>query len=92
MFQLLAFAISVHQGKTMTGSLLPGKICTTVLFLSLIAMVMMPDLKESTVTVIAIVDAVFLIFAFSCYSFAFFSKKAKHKVFIDESSNDKNPT
>lgn len=90
LLQLIACAISLRQGKTMTGSLLPGKLCTTVLFISLIVMVMMPSLKEPIVTVIAFIDAVFLVFAFTSYFVAFFSKKATHKVFIDQNDN-KNP-
>lgn len=86
-FQLVVCAVSLRQGKTMTGALLPGKICTTVLFISLIAMVMLPDLSESIVLAIAIVDSVFLVLAFSAYAFAFLSKKAKHKVFIDKEAN-----
>ena len=83
-FQLIGCTISLRQGKTMTGALLPGKIRTTVLFISLIAMVMLPGLSESIVLVIAIIDSIFLVVAFSSYAFAFYSKKAKHKVFIDK--------
>jgi len=86
-FQLIGCTISLRQGKTMTGALLPGKISTTVLFISLIAMVMLPDLSEPVVLAIALVDSVFLIIAFVSYAFAFLSKKAKHKVFIDKEPN-----
>ena len=83
-FQLIGCTIGLRKGLTMTGSLLPGKICTTVLFLSLILMVMLPGIPENVVTVIAVVDSIFLILAFVSYAFAFLSKKAKHKLFIDE--------
>lgn len=83
-FQLIACAISLSKGMTMTGSLLPGKICTTVLFVSLIMLVMMPNIPENVVTIIAIINSLFLIFAFTRYSFAFFSKKAKRKLFIKD--------
>lgn len=82
--QLIGCAISLRNGKVMTGALMPGKICTTVLFISLIAMVMFPGLDNSIVVTIAIVDSIFLIFAFVTYIIAFTSKKAKHKVFIDK--------
>ncbi len=85
-FQLIGCAISLHQGKTMIGALMPGKVCTTVLFISLIVMVMLPNLSETIVLMIAIVDSVFLIIAFFSYAFAFLSKKTKHKVFIDKES------
>ena len=83
-FQLIGCSIGLRRGLTMTGSLLPGKICTTVLFVSLILMVMLPGIPNSIIKVIAMIDSAFLIFAFSTYAFSFFCKKAKHKVFIDE--------
>ena len=86
-FQLIGCSIGLRKGLTMTGSLLPGKICTTVLFVSLIAMVMFPGISEKIIEMIAVIDSAFLIFAFSTYAFSFFSKKAKHKVFIDEANN-----
>lgn len=82
-FQLIGCSIALRKGLTMTGSLLPGKICTTVLFVSLILMVMFPGIPNSIINIIAIVDSAFLVFAFSTYTFAFFSKSAKHKVFIE---------
>ena len=82
-FQLIGCSIALRKGLTMTGSLLPGKICTTVLFVTLILMVMFPGIPNSIINIIAIVDSAFLVFAFSTYTFAFFSKSAKHKVFIE---------
>ena len=82
-FQLIGCSIALRKGLTMTGSLLPGKICTTVLFVSLILMVMFPGIPNSIINIIAIVDSAFLVFAFSTYTFAFFSKSAKNKVFIE---------
>ena len=86
-FQLIGCSIGLRKGLTMTGSLLPGKICTTVLFISLIAMVMFPGIPEKIIEMIAAIDSAILIIAFSTYALSFFSKKAKHKVFIDEANN-----
>ena len=83
LFQLIGCAISLQKGMKMTGALMPGKICTTVLFISLIIMVMLPNLNASIVLSLAIMDSIFLVFAFVSYTFAFLSKDAKHKVFID---------
>ena len=85
LFQLIACAISLKKGLTMTGALFAGKLCTTVLFVSLILMVMMPEIPENIVTVIAAIDSAFLIAAFTRYAYAFFSKRAKKKLFVDES-------
>lgn len=86
LFQLIGCSIGLRKGLTMTGSLLPGKISTTILFVSLILMVLFPEIPENAVTVIAAVDSAFLILAFVSYTIAFFSKTAKHKVFIDENT------
>ena len=83
-FQLIGCAISLRQGKTMTGALLPGKLSTVVVFISLIIMVLLPDLSERIILAIAIIDSIFLTIAFVTYIIAFVSKDAKHKVFIDK--------
>ena len=44
-----------------------GKICTTVLFISLILMVLIPQMPETSVTIIAIIDGIFLLIAFADY-------------------------
>lgn len=82
--QLIGSVVSLKKGMTMTGSLLPGKICTTVLFISLILLVLLPEIPYRVVKIMALVDSVFLVFAFSSYAFSYFSKSAKHKVFIEE--------
>ena len=83
--QLIGSIISMKQGMTMTGALLPGKVCTTVLFASLIMLVLFPSIPGNIVNITAIVDSLFLVFAFASYAFVYFCKSAKHKVFIDES-------
>ena len=70
----------------MTGALLPGKLSTVVVFISLIAMVMLPDMNEYIILAIAIIDSLFLTFAFVNYIIAFATNGTKHKVFIDKES------
>ena len=74
-FQLLAGFWLYRQGKILKGALITGKICTTVLFLSLIAMVVFPDMPERQVEIIAVVDLIFMVMAFTEYALAYFSKK-----------------
>ena len=76
-FQLFAFIINFRKGKALDGALMSGKICTTVLFLSLITLVIFPDMNPMIVDCIAIVDAIFLTIAFIHYNLAFFGKHAK---------------
>ena len=58
MFQLIVGYITLRKGQILSGALLTGKICTTVLFVSLIALVLFPGLSETTVYWIALVDGV----------------------------------
>lgn len=76
-FQLIAGAFKWRKGKILNRALLAGKICTTVLFVSLILMVMLPTLSEQTVTIITIVDAVFMIISFVHYILAYCGKVNK---------------
>ena len=54
-----------------------GKISTTVLFGSLILMVLLPDLSDRTVKLITGVCLVFLMLAFGDYVRAYFGKNKK---------------
>lgn len=76
-FQLIAAIFNYRRGKALDGALMAGKICTTVLFISLIVLVLFPELNEAVVDIIAIVDSAFLVIAFIQYIFAFFGKNAK---------------
>ena len=66
-YQLVAMLWLYKKGQMLTGALISGKICTTVLFLSLIAMVVFPNLPMDQVTIITIVDIVFMLIAFAEY-------------------------
>lgn len=63
--------------KMLSGALPAGKICTTVLFVSLIILVLLPELNSKIVNGIAITDTVFLSYAFIHYIFAYFGKNTK---------------
>ena len=76
-FQLIVGIINFRKGKMLPGALMAGKICTTILFVSLIALVLFPGLPHSAVAVIALVDTGFLIFSFISYILAYFGKNTK---------------
>lgn len=76
-FQLFAMVMNLCKGKMLDGALMAGKVCTTVLFTSLILMVLMPNLEVMWVDIIATVDCVFLAVAFLQYIRAYFGKHAK---------------
>lgn len=76
-FQLIAGCINLKRGKMLKGALLSGKICTTILFISLILMVLVPNLSENVIDIIAIVDGIFLLIAFADYVIAYFARESK---------------
>lgn len=76
-FQLIAGAFKWRKGKILNRALFSGKICTTVLFVSLIFMVLVPTLSEKTVTIITVVDSVFMIISFVHYVLAYCGKVKK---------------
>lgn len=76
-FQLVAGAINLKKGKMLKGALISGKISTTILFISLIVMVMLPGLSQTVVTIITIVDGVFLLIAFADYAVAYYARDSK---------------
>jgi len=82
-FQLIAGGINLRHGKMLKGALLTGKICTTVLFVSLILMVMLPTLPESTVQIIAIVDTVFMLLSFGDYLITYYKRENKFQSIDD---------
>lgn len=75
-FQCFVGLYYLYNRKILPGALPAGKICTTVLFLSLIALVLFPELDKRIVTIIAIGDTIFLVYAFLNYFFAYFGKNA----------------
>ena len=66
-FQLIAGFLTLRKGKMLTGALLSGKICTTILFVSLIVLVLVPQLSEDVVGIVAIIDGIFMLVAFADY-------------------------
>lgn len=73
-FQLVAGIIQFRKGKMLTGALLTGKICTTILFLSLILLVLMPNMKILYINIITIVDAVFMLLSLIHYALVYYRK------------------
>lgn len=76
-FQLIAGIIEFRKGKMLTGALLTGKICTTVLFVSLIALVLLPQIPQTVVAIITVIDGIFMLIAFGHYIFTYSKKTSK---------------
>lgn len=76
-FQMVAGIFHLCKGRMLPGALLAGKVCTTVLFVSLTALVLFPDMDPRLVDAIALIDGVFLLVSFLNYIFAYFGKNTK---------------
>lgn len=83
-FQLIAGSIRLRKGIMLKGALLSGKICTTILFISLILMVMMPDMPVKAINLITVIDALFLLIAFVHYAAAYFCMDNKFQSVDDQ--------
>ena len=73
-FQLIAGSIQFCKGKMLTGALLTGKICTAVLFISLILMVLLPNMDSKWILSITVIDGVLLLISFGHYVFTYLHK------------------
>lgn len=67
LFQLIAGLFNMRKGRMLKGALISGKVCTTVLFISLILMVLMPALPDAVITTITLIDIAFLLISFCDY-------------------------
>lgn len=76
LFQIVLGAVNLARGRMLPGALMAGKVCTTVLFSSLILLVLFPDIHGSLVSGIALLDGVFLLISFVSYIFAYFGKNS----------------
>lgn len=77
LFQGIAGLVNLRRGKMLPGALIAGKVCTTIFFISLILLVLMPDLDESIINAIALIDTGFLTWSFISYILAYFGKNTK---------------
>ncbi len=66
-FQAVAGFLILRRGKILKGALFAGKISTTVLFISLIVLVLIPNIDEIAVHCIVGVDITFLLISFVSY-------------------------
>lgn len=74
LFQLIAGSLILRKGKILSGAVLPGKICTAMLFISLVLMIMLPGLPDHIIQVICMIDAVFLLVSFVAYILVYAGK------------------
>ena len=73
-FQLIAGTMILRKGKILAGAVLPGKICTAVLFISLVVMIMLPRLSDNIINIMIIIDSVFMLISFAAYILVYAGK------------------
>ena len=77
LFQLLAVILSFRRGMVLPGALAAGKVCTTVLFVSLTALVLFPGIPKAAANGMVLADGCFLLFSFVRYFQAYYGKNRK---------------
>lgn len=73
-FQLIAGLIFLRKGKMLSGALFSGKLCTTVLFVSLILLVLTPELNPTAINWITVIDGIFIAIAFAHYVYTYWKQ------------------
>ena len=73
-FQLIAGIIAFCQGKMLSGALITGKVCTCVLFVSLIVLVLFPHLNAQIINTITLIDSLFMMVSFVHYAVVYCRK------------------
>ena len=86
LFQLFAGIAAANRGYILKGALITGKISTTVLFVSLVAMVIFPQLKPAAINIIALIDGIFLTVAFIDYIITYLNKNSRFQPLDDTPS------
>ena len=71
-FQLTAGFLLLRRGKMLDGALPSCKACTAVLFVTLTALVLFPDMEPAAVKAIALTNCVFLLLSFAAYIGVYF--------------------
>lgn len=77
LFQLSAMLFFMQKGKALSGALPAGKVCTAALFISLILLVLLPNLNKTIVFSLISVDTALLFYSFYNYLQAYFGRNAK---------------
>lgn len=73
LFQLVAGLLTMRKGQMLTGALITGKISTAVLFISLIVLVMFPNMGSMYINIITLVDGGLLLASFIHYAITYFT-------------------
>lgn len=76
-FMLIMGVINLRRKKMLNGALMSGKICTTVLFVSMIILVLYPDVSTGALNLLVSVCVAAMLLSFADYAMAYFGKNKK---------------
>lgn len=82
-FQLIACIVAFRRGKMLAGALMTGKVCTFILFFSLILLVLLPNLPTTAVRMIAAIDGMAMVVSFIHYVFTYTKKTPMIQDIVD---------
>lgn len=77
LFQLLVCLRHLRRGKALYGALPEGKLCTAVLFVSLILLVMFPGIGSAGARGLLAADSFLLLVSFRCYVRAYYGQEKR---------------
>lgn len=77
LLQLIGALLLLRRGTPFPSAMIAGKVSTFVLFATLTALMMFPNVPTPLVSGIALLDSVCLIYAFACYYVTFFYHHGK---------------
>ena len=75
LFQCGALLFFAQKGKALPGALFAGKLCTTVLFVSLILLVIFPQIHPREFWGLTLTNTAFLLYSFGSYLWAYFGSR-----------------
>lgn len=74
LFQLAAMLIHIRHGKALPGALPAGKVCTGILFVSLILLAVFPQIPPAFASGMILADALFLLLSLRGYVLAYWGE------------------
>ncbi len=88
-FQLIAGLVTLRKGKMLNGALMSGKISTTFFFVSLILLVLIPEIDPFYLRLITAIDFVALLVAFIDYARVYVTHSSKIEEIPQKAKNNK---
>ena len=69
--------INLRRRKMLNGALMSGKICTTILFVSMIILVLYPSVSSGALNLLVSLCVLAMLLSFADYFMAYFGKNKK---------------